>query len=62
MKIIIDTIYTNDPQFCSMAFKMQNTVKYLIENTDDVYVVFLLPGDQDRDKWTVDEKWSSPSL
>ncbi len=43
MKILLDPITTNDPQFCVMNYKMKTIVEYFIEHTDDVYFYWLIP-------------------
>lgn len=58
VKILFDPIVTNDPRYCSMNFKMQNAMRWLLENRDDVYCRYLIPDDNDDEaNWVVDRDW-----
>lgn len=57
MKILLDPIHTNNPQRCSMNYKMQELMKELIEWREDVFFYYLLPSDINNDGWEVDYDW-----
>ena len=59
MKLLFDPIYTNDPSFCVMAFKMQTAARLLVEWRDDIFIRFLLPAPANAlaKGWTTDESW-----
>lgn len=59
MKVLIDPIYTNDPDKCSCCFKMQSLVKHVLSQRDDVFFYFLIPEKKEGSMgtWDVDESW-----
>lgn len=59
MKILLDPITTNDPQFCVMNYKMKCVVEYLVEKYDDVFFYWLIPEQKAADigEWDVDKSW-----
>jgi hypothetical protein len=57
VKVLIDPIHTNDPQFCVMNFKLQNLMRYWLERREDVFFHYLLPGPKDGDEWAIDYEW-----
>lgn len=57
MKLLFDPVFTNDPAFCSMTWKMQNAAKFLVDQRDDVFIRFALPGDIDGNKWDISGDW-----
>lgn len=59
MKILIDCIHTNDVQFCSANYKMQQLMKHVLSLRKDVFFYYLLPKDKKvgYGSWSNDEEW-----
>lgn len=58
MKILLDPITTNDPQFCVMNYKMKTLVEYFVEHTDDTFFYWLIPEDECPDGINYDIDWN----
>jgi len=58
MKVLIDPIHTNDPQFCSANYKMQTLMRWVLEQRSDVFFYYLLPDPELSHKsWATDHDW-----
>lgn len=58
-KVLIDCVHTNDPQFCSANYKMQQLMKYVLSHRDDVFFYYLLPVNKKvgYGSWETDKNW-----
>jgi hypothetical protein len=58
VKVLIDPVHTNDPQYCSANYKMQTLMRWVLERRDDVFFYYLLP-DPERSvgRWAIDHDW-----
>ncbi|MCK5788849.1 MAG: hypothetical protein KAH32_07610 [Chlamydiia bacterium] len=53
MKVLIDTIFANNPSHCASTIKMRKIVEYVIDRRDDVYFYWLVPeyADEEQLNW-----------
>jgi hypothetical protein len=54
MRILIDPVTTNDPEYCSAHYKMQLLTRHLVDAIPNCFVYYVLPEPQ---PWEVNHEW-----